>query len=244
MKPRYILLYLIFLLTTSQTVFCQSNCICQDAGKISTEPYMSGELFTPSVPLDIMTYFNSNWLPGDIYLAGGGILKIKKIRYNGLVDELFCVDPVTNQTLKLDKEAINQFHYQNLRGDTSVYFRKIRIKQKNFPDTTEIFVQVISQGNVSLFVYHNFHLDDKEEVQIDNRVIQKDIYEEEPVYYIKFPDGKVVGFKRFSRKTIYAFAPEKKDQIRKFLKESKSGRIKTNQEIIGFTEFLSSIVEQ
>jgi hypothetical protein len=244
MKTRYILLYIILLLTTSQTTFCQSNCICLSVGKTTTEPYLSGELFTSEVPLDTVTFFNNEWLPGDIYLVSGGILKNKKIRYNGLVDELFCLNSLSNCILKLDKEAIIQFHFHNLQGDTSVYFKKIKVKRSFSPDTTEIFVQIMFQGNLSLYVLHNFHLNDKKEVQINNKLIQKDIYKEVPFYYLKFLNGEMVGFKRFNRKTVYSFAPGKKDQIRKFLKEGITGRINTNQEIIRLAEYLSSIIDQ
>jgi len=244
MKTRYILLHIILLLTISQTVFCQNECICTSSGKINTEPYLSGELFTPDVPLDIMTYFNTIWLQGDIYLEDGGIIKNKKIRYNGLVDELFCLDPVSNQVIKLDKEAIHQFHYLNFQDDTSVYFRKLKVKRNLLTDSTEIYAQEIYHGDLSLFVFHTFYLDHAETVKVNKSYSLKDIYKEDPVYYIKFLSNKVVEFKRFSRKSIYALAPDKEAQIRKFFRESISGRIKTNQEIIGFTKFLSSIVDQ
>jgi hypothetical protein len=243
MKTSIILVHIILLLTTSQAVFCQNECICIGTEKINTEPYLSGELFTPDVPLNIMTYFNRNWLPGDIYLADGGIIKNKKIRYNGLVDELFCLDPETNQTIKLDKEAIAQFHFHNFQGDTSVYFRKLKVKRNLLPDSTEIFVQVIYQGNVSLFVFRTFYFNHRETVYTDKSYILKDIYTEDPVYYMKLLNNEIVEFKRFSRKSIYTLVPGKKIQIKKFFRESISGRIKTNQEIIGLTKFLSSIVD-
>jgi hypothetical protein len=244
MKKRYILLYIILLLTTTTTIFCQSNCICLSEGKTETEPYLSGELFTSEVPLDTVTFFNNEWLSGDIYLGRGEILKNIKIRYNGLVDELFCLNPLTNRILKLDKEAIIQFRFHNLKGDTSVYFKKLKVKRSFSSDTTEIYVQVLFNRNVSLYVLHNFYLDDIKEDLINNKLIQKNIYKEAPFYYLKLSNGKMVGFKRFNRKTIYSFAPERKDQLRKFLKEGITGRINTYQEIIRFAEYLSSFTDQ
>jgi len=244
MKAKFFNVLIILLWITSLGAFCQNNCICSDTDKINSELYLSGELFTPSIPLDNMTYFNISWLPGDICLADGGIVKNKKIRYNGLVDELFYLDPKTNRTIKLDKKAIAQFHFHNFQGDTSVYFRKLKVKRNLLPDSIEIFVQKIYQGNVSLFVFHTFYLNRRETVHIDENFILKDIYKEDPVYYIKISNKKVIGFNRFSRKNIYSFVPDKKDQIRKFLRESISGRIKTDSEIVGFIIFLNSIVKE
>ena len=72
----------------------------------------------------------------------------------------------------------------------------------------------------------------------------KDIYQEEPEYYIKFLNNQVAEFKKFSRKNLYAFAPSKKDQIKQFLRENIPGIINSNQEIIEVVKFLDSIVDQ
>lgn len=244
MKTRFIIFHIILLLAISQSVFCQSECLCPGTEKINTEPYLSGELFTPDVPLDNMTYFNNSWLPGDIFLEDGGIIKNKRIKYNGLADELFCLDPAANQVLKLDKSAICQFHYLNFNGDTSVYFRKLKVKRNLLPDSTEIYAQEIYRGDLSLYVLHNFFLARREKIAKNKVYVLKDIYIEDPVYYMKFLNNEIVEFKRFSRKSIYALAPGKEVQIRKFFRESVSGRIKTNQEITGLMQFLNTIIEK
>lgn len=244
MKTRFIIFHIILLLAISQSVFCQNECLCSGTEKINTEPYLSGELFTPDVPLDIMTYFNSSWLSGDIVLADGGIIKNKKIKYNGLLDELFFLDPSSNQVIKLDKEAIAQFHFLNYQGDTAVYFRKLKVKRDIFNDSIEIFGQELFHGDLSLYVLHSFYFARADIVPRNKGYILKDIYKEEPVYYLRFLNNKVVGFKSFSRKNLYAFLPGKKDQVKKFFKENGLGKIKTNQEIIRLIQFLSSIVDQ
>jgi len=244
MKARLIFVQIVLLLITSGAVFCQIDRNTAATNETITEPFLSGELFSPDLPPDITTYFNRDWLSGDIRLTDGRIVRNKRIKYNGLLDELFWLEPKSNLTIKLDKEGILQFHFLNYQGDTSIYFRKLKVKRDNFNDSIEIFGQELFHGNLSLYVIHSFYFKGTEIVPKNKKYILKDIYIEEPVYYIKFLNNKVVGFKRFSRKNVYAFVPDKKEQIRKFLRESIPGKIKNNQEIVGLVQFLSSIVDQ
>jgi hypothetical protein len=244
MKIKLILLQSIILGIASWTSFCQTGYNCFDNNEIDSEPSLYGELFLPASAPDIGTYFNKTWLPGDIWLTDGSMIQNKKIRYNGLLDELFWLEPESNQTVILDKEAILRFHFQNIMGDTSVYFSKLKVKRSVLTDSSEIFAQELYHGNLSLFILHTFYLDHKETVQINNNYILKDIYKEDPVYYIKYTTNNVVGFKRFSRKSLYAFEPDKKDQIKKFFKENRLITIETNPELIRLMQFLNSITDK
>lgn len=244
MKIRLILLLLILSGITSFPGFCQTAYNFFDAKAIKSEPRLSGELFSPASSPDIVTYFNKTWLSGDIWLNDGSIIRNKKIKYNGFLDELFWQEPESNQTIKLDKDNILQFHFHNFQGDTSVYFRKLKVKGNILTDSTNIFAQRMYRGDLSLFVLHTFHLDRTETIEMNKHYFLRDIYKENPVYYIKYLNNKVAEFKSFSRKSLYAFAPDKKDQIKKYFKENKSFVIKKNSELIRLMQFLSSVVEQ
>lgn len=244
MKTKLIFAHIVLVWIISGPVFCQIDRNIAATNETIIEPFLSGELFLPDLPPDITTYFNREWLAGDIRLTDGRIIRNKRIKYNGLLDELFWLKPESNLTIKLDKESILQFHFLNFQGDTSVYFRKLKVKRENFNDSIEIFGQELFHGSLSLYVLHSFYFKGTETVQKNKSYILKDIYKEDPVYYAQFLNNKVVGFKRFSRKNLYAFLPDKKDQIRNFIRESISGKIKTNPEIIELVQFLSSIVDQ
>jgi hypothetical protein len=244
MKTKLLFLQLIFLGIVSCPGLCQTSCNCIDLNEINSEPLLSGEIFSPASSPDIVTYFNKNWLTGDIWLTDGSIIRNKKIRYNGLLDELFWLEQESNKTIKLDKEAIVRFHFQNIMGDTSVYFRRLKVKRNILADSTEIYGQEVYQGDLSLFVLHTFYLAGKEEIQLNNSYILKDIYKEDPVYYIKYLNNKVGGFKNFSRKRLYEFLPGKKDQIKRFFKENNPGKMNINPKLIKLMQFLNSIVEQ
>jgi len=242
MKTKFILLLLILLITASYPGYCQETNSFIELNEINTEQALSGELFRPASPPDIVTYFNKSWLIGDIWLTDGTVVRNKKIRYNGLLDELLWQEPVSNQTIKLDKEAILRFHFHDFEGDTTVYFRKIYVIRNILNDSIEIYRQEIYHGDMSLFVSHTFYLLRKDKIQIGDNYFLKDIYKEEPVYYLKYLNNQAVGFKRFSRQNLYAFVPGNKEQIKQYFKENKTWIIKTNSEIIRLVQFLSSLL--
>ena len=132
------------------------------------------------------------------------------------------------------------FIFFNFQGDTTIRFIKIKVKQDIFTDSAEIFSQEIKKGNLSLLISHHYFFAGREAVRMNKNLYLKEIYKEEPVYYLRFPDNRIVEFKRFSRKNLCASIPDKKDLIRKYLKESISGKIITDQEILDFVLFLSS----
>lgn len=243
MKTKLFITNLFLLVIVSRVGMGQMNFNCFVTNSTDEEPLLSGELFEPAMTPNIVTYFNKEWLSGDIWLTNGRIIRNKKIKYNGLLDELFWLEPESNQTIKLDKEAILRFHFFNFQGDTTIRFRKLKVKQDIFNDSSEIFVQEIDQGNLSLLISHSFYFAGKEAVRTKKSYYLKDVYKEEPVYYLSFHDNRLIKFRRFSRKNLCTSLPDKKDLIQEYFRDSASGKIKTDQEILDFVQYLSSIVD-
>ncbi len=122
MKAEAILTHIILIVITFQHLYGQKNCYSNSIDKSSLEPYLSGEIFTPGLPVDAITYFNQEWLSGEIFLSNGEIARNRLIKYNRLLDELFWKEPKSGKSIKLDKESILKFKFLNINGDTSVYF--------------------------------------------------------------------------------------------------------------------------
>jgi hypothetical protein len=242
MKTKIILFSIILVGITSRIGFCQTDDD-YSVKNIDSESLLSGELFNPEMMPNISTHFNKEWLLTDILLTDYRLVRNKMIKYNGLLDELFWLEPESNQTIKLDKEAIMKFHFLNFQGDTTIRFRKIKVKRDIFKDSSEIFVQDINNGTLSLLISHSFYFAGKEPVRMNQLYYMKEIYNEEPVYYLEFPDNKLIEFRKFSRKNLYKSIPDKKEMIRRYFRESASGKIQTVQEILDFVQFLSSISE-
>lgn len=240
MKTKLLIAALIILASGSGTGFCQTSGN-NDSRNIDYESLLTGELFDLSLTPDLSTYFNTEWIAGDILLANGRLVRNNNIRYNGLLDELFWLEPVSNQTIKLDKESILQFHFLNFQGDSTIRFRKIRVRKDIFTDSADKFVQEIKYGKVSLMISYSFYFAGKATVRTGKGAFLKDIYKGEPFYYLHLPDNRFVELKRFSRKNIYRALSARKDLIRQYFRESSSGKISTSREIHDFVQFLSSV---
>ena len=120
MKARIFLILTILLVLTTGTLYSQTSSCCECKDKTNVEPSLTGEFV--EIPKDTITWFRKEWQSGDIMLSDGQTIHNVQIKYNGLVDELFWFEPDSRKIVKLDKEAILQFHFLNIKGDTSIYF--------------------------------------------------------------------------------------------------------------------------
>ena len=238
-------LLIIFLLSVCMFplhISCQVNCVCFNETDKKIWAPLSGELFVPSSQPDPGTFFNQNWLPGDIWLDDGRIIQNEMVKYNGLLDEILWLEPATSKIILLDKKAIYRFHFHNYQGDTSLYFQKLKVKQNIFNDSVEIFTEEVFIGDLSFFILHSFYLSGNEKIEVNNRYYRKEIYREREVYYLRTSDNKILEFRRFNRRGLYAVFPDNKEYIKGYFKTNVSGAIKTRQEILRLAEFLNSII--
>jgi len=241
MKAKILLAHFIFTGFASATAFSQPATFNTNKDINYSGPFITGELFESSVPLDITTYFNRDWLEGDIFLCDGGIIRNKKIRYNGLMDELFCLDNKSNKIIKIDKQQVSRFHFRNMPGDTTVYFNKIMAKRDIISDSVEIFAQEIYTGKLSLFIFHKYLFERSELVSTDVGALLKDNYKEQPVYYLRYMNNNPEGFKKLNVKSLSSFIPGKEDQIKQFFRQAKRKEFKDKPELIQLCQFLISI---
>ena len=243
MKPKKIFVYITLLLLSFQNLTGQKSFFFMDNIDVkSSELCLTGELFTPNQSIDGATYFNSDWLPGDVYLLNGEIVRNKLIKYNGLLDELFWQEPRSKNVIKLDKEAILQFHFLNITGDSTVYFRKIKVKRSTISDSSELFGQVIYEGSLSLFILRTYKTAGNELIRQNGNLFEKTNYAEEPIYIFRYADNKTFITKSLSRKRLYAFSPGNKDKIKEFMKANKAREYKNIPYLRRLTQFLGTIV--
>jgi len=244
MKIKIVLAVAILHMITFQILSGQRNTTGENCDLTDSEPYLTGELFAPALPVDATTWLNSEWLSGDIYLSNGEVVRNKLIKYNGLLDELFWQEPKSKNIIKLDKEGILQFHFLNFKGDTSVYFRKIKVKQNIIADSSEVYGEVVYDGSLSLFVLHTFFIERRELVYMNGIPFQKDVYAEEPIYLFRSTNNNTFVTRHLDRKSLIAFSPANKDKIKDFLKTNKNGRSINNSYLFRLTQYLSTMVNQ
>lgn len=242
MKIRLLLVNIIFLLTAVQSLYGQTECCGISIDKENYERELSGELFAQT--LDTITWFNKDWISGDIFLADGEVIRNKQIKYNGFLDEIFWKEPKSGKTIKLDKKAILKFHFLNLNGDTSVYFRKYMVKRDILIDSSEVFVQEIYLGKLSLFIFHYIYVERREIVAKNNVLFEKEIYLEKPVYFLSNTNNRTIALKSLTWKNLSALLPDRKQKIRQFFKQARKVRIEIYPHMIMLMKFLNSIEDQ
>ena len=137
-----------------------------------------------------------------------------------------------------------QFHYQNVNRDTTVYFRKIRVKINVLYDSSDVFGEVIYDKINSLYILHTFNIKGTEIFRSNGTTFEKINYEKIPVYVFMFTKQKTFVTRSLSRRSLYTFCPEKKDRINEFLKENKLGRSVNNFYLREVAQFLGTIMNQ
>jgi hypothetical protein len=242
MKIIKVIIQSIFLILTIQDLFCQNTGRINDNIIRDCIQCLTGELFTPTIKPDPATYFNPEWLAADLYLSNGEIVRNKLLKYNGLLDELLWQEPKSGNIIKLDKEPIVKFHFLNLNGDTTIYFRKINIKRNALSDSGEVFAEAIYDKGISLYILHTFNIKGTEIVRSNGTTFERTIYEKIPVYILMFTKGKIFITRSLGRRSLYAVFPENKDRIKDYLKVNNSRQPINNSYLRHLTEFLGTIV--
>ena len=242
MKARIFIIQTFLLALTTGTLYSQISGYCECKDKNKAEPALTGEFV--EIPKDTLTWFRKEWQLGDIMLSDGQISHNVKLKYNGLVDELFWFEPDSRKFVKLDKEAILRFHFLNIKGDTSINFRKIKVKRDILKDSSDVFGQEIYLGNLSLFILHTFYIEQSEVVTTSKGYFQNDTYAEEPVYIFQFRNGRTISLKSLNRNSLYDLIPDKKEQIKQFFKQTKQVKIVFYSEIRTLLQFLNTLVSQ
>jgi len=242
MKARIFIIQTFLLVLTTGTLYSQTSACCECKDKTKAEPALTGEFV--EMPKDTLTWFRKEWQLGDIMLSDGQIVHNVQLKYNGLVDELFWFEPDSRKSVKLDKEAILRFHFLNIKGDTAINFRKIKVKRDILKDSSDVFGQEIYLGNLSLFILHTFYIKQSEVVITSKGFVQNDAYAEEPVYILQFRNDRTVRLKSLNRKNLYTMMPDKKDEIKQFFKQIRQVKIVSYAEIRALMHFLNTLVYQ
>src|SRR5271166_3609546 len=116
------------------------------------EPKLSGALFYMTGGTVGKQFYSDDWTNGDIKLHTGEWVFNKKLKYNTLLDEIIWLQVDSFRQVKLEKHFIDEVCFKNINGKP-VRFIRIRYKSDPLQDTTDIFVEVLTEKKASLVVY-------------------------------------------------------------------------------------------
>jgi hypothetical protein len=202
---------------------------------------LTGELYNPARPPDTSTYYNRLWLPSDIQLMNGEVVRNVYLRYSKLSDEVFWFEPRNRKTIRLDKEPIIRFHFRNIEGDTSVYFCKLTIKPVLSVDSITIFAEEVYHGRLSFFVRRGCEPDRQDLVTQAGSTYMITHYRDLPGYYIRSGNGRTFTITGLRKKDLYVLAPKNRESIRKFCHQNRSLVTGKKEDLKALARFLETL---
>ena len=184
------------------------------------EPKLSGEIYKKTTGIAGNQFFNDDWAESDIKLSTGELVFNKLLKYNELLDEVIWLQPDIPRQIKLEKYLIDEFCFKNYKGE-SVRFKRIQIKLPQITDSTDIFVEVLFEKTISLYVFRNIRINGNIK-RVENGILYSyDTLVPQPVYILKLPEGKTISFKKIKRSVLLKDLPgEYKSVVKKIIQEN------------------------
>lgn len=147
------------------------------------------------------------WLPADIHLKDGGVLKQIPAKLDVYqAQELMVLRRETGDSLIVDSSVVNFFVLTDSVQKTKHLFRRFPVGDKN----AQKFCEVLHEGTYSLIVYHyrTFLPSDIGKAQTTGRYYDKFISHAD--FFIVGPDKKLIKIRK-SRKGLLKALPAQKD---------------------------------
>ena len=179
-------------------------------------PKLTGETYTEFKRFRGDPFITDDWMESDILLVTGQTVHKKNIKYNGLLDQVVWLNPVNANKYTLDKLAISEFWYKNALNQP-VHFKRISVSDSKTGRTTEVFVEAIIEGKISLYIQHRMMKVEAENIIENNKTYSIDVLSEKQLYYIKLPSGTYFVTNRITRNAFFKLFPDQRKAINKLL---------------------------
>ncbi len=186
----------------AQDYYC--NCDINGSGLVDIEKKLSGRIFISNF-INYDSQFFYKWSRGDVILCDGTVLNNKYIRYNLFLDELIWSRKTDYKAAIVDKQSVKGFIIYSNDSSHLLQFRKTSMKNWYEADSTDIFLQVLAEGPVSLYAFRKIEL-------IENKIYNTD------KYYLLL-GNTYYNFKPSRRRLLKLF-PENKFELRQILRKN------------------------
>jgi len=96
--------------------------------------------------------FHRYWMNGNVTLDNGKVVENEFLRYNLMSDELFWLRKKDFSIGVVYKNLVQEFTIFNDSARIADRFVKVRLRGANASDSTDTYLQVLTEGKASLFV--------------------------------------------------------------------------------------------
>jgi hypothetical protein len=221
---------ILVLITNVELISQKYYCNCTEDISITEdfEKKLSGRIYINS-NMSYGSPFFYKWANGDVIMSDGQVVKNKYIRYNRYFDDLVWLRKSDYKNATVDKEAVNAFIIYAENNTPYAYFRKTRIKNWYQSDSSDVFLQVLEEGNISLYAFRTVMVNKNED----------EIYDKN-VYYLQINnDYYKIDANRLS---LLRTLPDKKAQLKQILHRNKL-KVRFEPQLIEAIELLNKDYE-
>jgi hypothetical protein len=235
-------LTIIYLLLFVQAVHGQDTkpCPCNDELTESFETRLNGKVYQRLPGLVGSEFYTRTYVKGDIFLENGEIAVDQLIRYNGRIDGVLLLPPLSREIL-LDNYFIKGFCIKDFKGIPKICFSKIKVIKELSNDSIQVFAQMLYQNKLSLYAFRRYVYQGDVIEYVLNKQVSRKSFGPSFVYYFQLPNHKTIGFKKFKRKDLYELFPERKEAMKKLFRENHQRKFKNESDLVRITEILNSI---
>jgi hypothetical protein len=162
----------IILIISCITIYAQSeDCDCPNYVSNDTifDEHLSSLFFVDEYRNNNKQFYGT-WAEGDVVLNNGNTVYNCQLRYSGYLDELLNMRTEDYTMGVVYKKSVASFTLKNQVTGTK-RFEKISVRQLLSNDYTDIYMQVLAEGTVSLYVQHKVVL-----LKNTGEMYPKDIY--------------------------------------------------------------------
>ncbi len=206
----------------SQEYYC--NCVEDISMTENFQKRLSGRYFV-SRTMNYGSQFYYKWANGDVIMNDGQIIRNKYIRYNRYYDELIWLRKSDYKTALMEKETIDEFIIYAEDNTPYAHFIKTRIKKWYQFDSTDVFLQVLTEGYISLYAFRTVTV-------IRNKI---EIYDKDIYYLLMNNEYYRIDASRLG---LMRALPQNKTELKQIIRKNKL-KVKSEPHLIKAIELLN-----
>lgn len=205
------------------------------------EAHLSGEVYMPPVLYAGSPWFLADWNKGSVTLKTGETVSNVLLRYNGYMDELFWLTPESYDHIRLDKQLISSFVIHRAGSKQQFRFRNMNIRTLLGTSRESVFMQVLYEGDVSLYVFRKIReTGATTSVMVGNVLVPRQVIGSDYRYYLR-RGGSEPELIIPNRSSLLRAFPEHRQEIRQALRRNRN-RMRNEAQFVEAIVLLNRII--